>query len=301
MRLPQPFQYQGSKRKLAPQILALLPSEVGRLVEPFAGSAALSIAAAAEGRAATFWLNDANAPLAALVEAIIEQPEPVAEAYRALWRDRDELTADYYNSVRDRFNESQDPHLLLYLIARCVKGAVRYNASGAFNQSPDNRRLGVQPSTLRRNVLAISALLRGRTRVTAQAYQAVLAEVTPRDLVYMDPPYQGVSTGRDPRYAASIDSEEFVEALADLVDRDIPFALSYDGRTGDKRYGEALPEELGLRRLELDAGLSTQATLLGDRARTVEALYLSPALAAPSGTASDSAKAKGQQLSLLHA
>ncbi|MDR3323915.1 MAG: DNA adenine methylase, partial [Zoogloeaceae bacterium] len=46
MKIPQPFQYQGSKRALAARILRYLPSGTARLVEPFAGSAALSIACA---------------------------------------------------------------------------------------------------------------------------------------------------------------------------------------------------------------------------------------------------------------
>jgi site-specific DNA-adenine methylase len=45
MTVPQPFLYQGSKRALAPLILQYLPISTTRLVEPFCGSAALSIAA----------------------------------------------------------------------------------------------------------------------------------------------------------------------------------------------------------------------------------------------------------------
>ena len=55
--------------------------------------------------------------------------------------------------------------------------------------------------------------------------------------------------------------------------------LSYDGRTGDKQHGEMLPDDLRLVHVEIDAGISTQYTLLGRYARTVESLYLSPALA----------------------
>ena len=46
MIVPQPFQYQGSKRVLAPTILPYLPVKFARLVEPFAGSAAMTIACA---------------------------------------------------------------------------------------------------------------------------------------------------------------------------------------------------------------------------------------------------------------
>ena len=57
------------------------------------------------------------------------------------------------------------------------------------------------------------------------------------------------------------------------------YAVSYDGRTGDKVYGEPMPESLELRHLELKVGRSTQATLLGRDDVTYEGFYLSPALA----------------------
>ena len=48
------------------------------------------------------------------------------------------------------WGETGKPDLLLYLLARCVKAAVRYNASGEFNQSPDNRRRGMPPHDARK-------------------------------------------------------------------------------------------------------------------------------------------------------
>ena len=49
MTVPQPFQYQGSKRALAPLILQYLPIRTTRLVEPFCGSAAGGRSAAVLG------------------------------------------------------------------------------------------------------------------------------------------------------------------------------------------------------------------------------------------------------------
>ena len=43
----------------------------------------------------------------------------------------------------------------------------------------------------------------------------------------------------------------------------------------EKQYGEDLPKELGLRKIMLTAGLSSQSILLGKKETTVEALYLS--------------------------
>jgi site-specific DNA-adenine methylase len=47
MKVPHPIQYQGSKRSLASTILRYFPIKFPRLVEPFAGTAAISIACAA--------------------------------------------------------------------------------------------------------------------------------------------------------------------------------------------------------------------------------------------------------------
>jgi DNA adenine methylase len=51
------------------------------------------------------------------------------------------------------------PDYFLYLLARCVKGSVRYNANGEFNQSPDNRRKGMRPDFMRSNIIAVSMLM----------------------------------------------------------------------------------------------------------------------------------------------
>jgi DNA adenine methylase len=51
--------------------------------------------------------------------------------------------------------------------------------------------------------------------------------------------------------------------------------------TGTKAYGPALPDELGMTRLLLHAGRSSQATLNGRTEATIESLYLSPGLAEP--------------------
>jgi DNA adenine methylase len=279
MTLPQPFQYQGSKRALASTILRYLPERMSRLVEPFCGSAAVSIAAAARGRAKEFWLNDFNQPLAELLALMINSPKELAKFYKELWRDDHEDALEHYYQVRESFNRRHDARLLLYLLARCVKGAVRYNGEGLFNQSPDKRRLGTRPETMAENIAAISTLLRGKTIVTAHSYEDVLANVRGDDVVYMDPPYQGVCGERDSRYFAGISFDDFVAELETLNHKSIRYLVSYDGRLGNRIYGKPLPSKLNLTLVEIEAGRSSQATLLGRSEVTVESLYLSPALA----------------------
>ena len=283
MIVPQAFQYQGSKRALAPLILKFLPVKMRRLVDPFTGSAAMTLACAAHMRAERFWINDLNKPLAELLNLMINRPEELADAYADLWKGEAEDALEHFYTVREKFNRTQEPKLFLYLLARCIKGAVRYNSEGMFNQSPDKRRLGTRPETMRQNIMAVSMLLRGKTVVTSHDFRDVLEAAEPDDVIYMDPPYQGTSGERDSRYLAGLSFDDFVVALDGLNSRGLRYAISYDGRTGEKAYGETLPEYLGLTHIELEAGRSSQATLLGREEQTIESLYLSPALASAVG------------------
>jgi len=277
-RVPHPIPYQGSKRLLARHILRFFPNDLGLLVEPFAGSGAVSIAAASQGRCSRFHLNDINKPLMALWRDIMRGPAELADAYEALWRAQTGSEAQYYSSVREQFNRCGRTDHFLYLLARCVKASVRYNSNGEFNQSPDNRRRGRNPRDMREDIFAVSHLLAGRVRLTSLDYKRVLAGIGKSDLVYMDPPYQGTCGRRDRRYCTGVDPEEFLRALEELHKRGISFVLSYDGRTGDKTYGRPLPDGLNLHRIEVDAGRSSQATLLGRADVTYESLYLSEPL-----------------------
>lgn len=275
MRIPHPIPYQGSKRNLAKFILPFFPLEIRTLFEPFAGSAAISIAAAVHGKAAHFHLNDINQPLVALWNEIINNPQEISAQYESLWTEQQGNERKYYDIVRDNFNNTKRPDYLLYLLARCVKASVRYNANGDFNQSPDNRRLGRNPQQMQGDIFAVSKLLRNKITLTSTDYKEVLRKATSKDLIYMDPPYQGVCATGDPRYFSGIDFDEFMQELKRLNEKNVPFILSYDGRTGEKSYGQNLPDELGIYRLEIEAGRSTQATLLGRDDVTYESVYLS--------------------------
>ena len=276
---PHIVQYQGSKRNLAPQILPYFPKRFNRLIEPFAGMAAITIATAQQKRAEEYIVNDINAPLIGLLKSAIEKPELLAANYNKLWKEQFDYadgSVEHYYHIRDLFNNGeQEPEKILYLLARCVKGSVRYGKNGKFNQSPDKRRNGTNPKTLEANVIAISGLLKDKTQFMSMDYREVLEMARPGDLVYMDPPYQGVSNVRDCRYLSGIDFDEFVEAIDTLNHRGIDFVISYDGKCGDKEYGNDLPLWLDCEKIYLNAGVSSQAVLLGKKDVTYEALYIS--------------------------
>jgi len=278
-RTPHIVQYQGSKRLLAPQILEYMPNKFKRLIEPFAGMAAITIATAEEHRADTYLINDINTPLVNLLKTAIQQPDELITQYTKIWNEQFNYPdghVQHFYYIRECFNtgEKHASHTL-YLLARCVKGAVRYGKNGNFNQSPDKRRHGTNPKNIATNVYAVSTLLRGRTEFSSVDYHDILEMAQPGDLVYMDPPYQGVSNVRDNRYLCGVEFSEFSESLVMLNKKGVDYLISYDGECGRKVYGDELPSSLHCQKLLLNAGTSTQATLLGKRETTFEALYVS--------------------------
>lgn len=276
---PHIVQYQGSKRNLAPQILQHFPRRFNRLFEPFAGMAAITIAVSRERRADSYFLNDLNEPLINLLKKAINNPQELVEDYTKVWSEQltfEGGSVEHYYKIRNEFNAGNKCAAnMLYLLARCVKGSVRYSSTGMFNQSPDKRRKGTTPYNLARNVYSISKLLKGKTMFSSLDYREITKLAQPGDIVYMDPPYQGVCKTRDCRYFSGIEFSEFVMCVEDLNKRGVDFIISYDGSCGDKQYGEDLPNELGLKKIMLTAGLSSQSILLGKKETTIEALYLS--------------------------
>lgn len=299
-RVPHPIPYQGSKRRLATVILKHFPMRVGCLFEPFAGSSATTLAAAAKGRAKHYCIGDSLRPLVAIWEQIINDPRTLIEAYAALWSGQHDDPKKHYNLVREQFNRERNPAQLLYLLTRCVKNAVRFNPNGNFNQSADHRRSGMNPLKMNEEIKGASLLLRGRTEACAGDYEPLLDRAKPGDLIYMDPPYQGVSESGDSRYYQQLDFDRLMGNLDRLNIRDVPFLLSFDGACGNRTYGRPLPPELRLCQILIHTGKSSQATLNGEDADTVESLYLSPSLSSDGERYfSVASGAGGRQLSLL--
>jgi DNA adenine methylase len=123
-----------------------------------------------------------------------------------------------------------------------------------------------------------STVLTGRSEVTAGDYTDSLRAAGPRDVVYLDPPYQGTSGPGDSRYLSGLPREAFSAELKRAIGAGTSFIVSYDGSTGGRTYGDDLPTELGLLHLHLVVGTSSQSTLSGEAEQTIESLYLSPAL-----------------------
>src|SRR5437762_2618177 len=115
MTIPHPIAYQGSKRKLAAQILDYFPRGIHTLIEPFAGSAAITLAAASRGLARRYLINDLNQALMDLWRVILREPHELAIQYEAVWNAQQGDGRQFYDNIRDEFNRTRRPPHLLYL------------------------------------------------------------------------------------------------------------------------------------------------------------------------------------------
>jgi DNA adenine methylase len=265
--VPSLVKWTGSKRSQAAAILAHVP-EHGRYFEPFLGGGSLLYLVARPGSVA----GDVYEPLVALWKLVQDAPDAVAASYAREWALLQDDFPGHFYRVRERFNETRDPLALGFLLRTCVNGIVRFNASGAFNNSLHLSRKGMKPARFEKVVRAWSERLRG-VELVAGDYEATLARARRGDFAYLDPPY----AGNRQRYGADLDRERFFAVLERLNARGVRWALSFDGRRGHRDLrGDGVPRELWKRRLLIPSGHSPVGKVLNGRVEVVkESLYLS--------------------------
>ena len=138
---------------------------------------AVTIAAAHQRKASSCHLNEINILLVKILQSAIETPEHLFEEYSKVWNEQFlfcDGSIQHFYKIRDEFNNGDDSAAkLLYLIARCVKGSVRYGSNGKFNHSPDKRKNGTKPSTLLLRLYGISSLLKDKTNFSAVDYRKI--------------------------------------------------------------------------------------------------------------------------------
>ncbi len=183
----------GGKRQLLPVLIPLLPTRITNYCEPFIGGGAL-----------LFWkqpkravVNDINDELIQMYEVIRDNVEELIAKLEAHTND-----AEHYYKVRDwdrdkeayeRLLNTERAARIIYLNKTCYNGLFRVNNAGEFNTPFGNYRNPniVNAPTLR----AVSKYFREAEIVfSCQDYADVLTEIPRGSFVYLDPPYDPVST-----------------------------------------------------------------------------------------------------------
>jgi DNA adenine methylase len=194
-RLPRPapiVKWAGGKAGLLRQLEPLLPPGVERrrYVEPFLGGGAMFFHLGPK-RAL---LSDINPALIATYQQVRDDVESVIAQLERLARNH---STEAYYRVRTSYNcaknlsAAQRAAAFIYLNKTCFNGLHRVNRKGHFNV-PLGRyaRPGIaNPAALR----AASGEL-GRAELDCQPFESMLKKARPGDFIYMDPPYEPLST-----------------------------------------------------------------------------------------------------------
>ena len=235
MKYPSIIKWSGSKRLVAEQLSNKFPT-FERYFEPFVGGG--SMLPYSNGRPA--YASDIIPELISLWNEIKNHPETVADEYEKRWKELQKDGQDVYYKVRDDFNRDRSPYDFLFLSRTCVNGLIRFNSNGDFNNSFHLSRPGINPDTLREQLTIWSDAIKN-VEFKCQDYRVTLSDVRPGDFVFLDPPYGGTKG----RYTADkFNVDELYEVLEELNRRNVKWMLTFDGKSGERDYNYALPEEL---------------------------------------------------------
>lgn len=187
----RPFlKWAGGKRRLVPYLAQFIPLPAQRLVEPFAGSAALSLALAASVE--SLWLNDLNPELINVFRQLKEHPSRLIDRTKDLF-DPVNNTAEVYYQLRNVFNMSHDglerAALFLYLNRHGYNGLCRFNTAGEFNVPFGRYNMPYFPA----RELQEAASILTKADISMLDFEDVLDRCVPGDVVYCDPPYVPLS------------------------------------------------------------------------------------------------------------
>ena len=224
----KPFlKWAGGKYRILPAILRELP-QGARLVEPFAGSAAVYLNAPFE-RAL---VCDINSDLIGLYTGLQQGGDAFIALCATFFTPENNARERYYE-LRAQFNATKDSALrsalFLYLNRHAYNGLIRYSAKSGFNVPFGRYKKPYFP------LAELQAFQRrvqdAGTEFAARDFRSVFAELRPGDVVYCDPPYVPLSkTAHFTAYAGNVFGVQDQRDLAELAEaargRGIPVLLS---------------------------------------------------------------------------
>lgn len=162
----------------------------GRLIEPFAGSAVVSLNIDAVG----YVVADFNPHLISLYKLIYEDGKDFIDYCETFFVPENNIEKSYYE-LRDIFNTTKDDKekaaLFLYLNRHTFNGLCRFNSKGGFNSPFGSYEFVEFP----RNELNffLNRFRNSPTCFYRQDFEETIALANEDDVIYNDPPYVPLS------------------------------------------------------------------------------------------------------------
>lgn len=269
------IKWSGSKRSQCFEIVKHFPQSIGTYYEPLCGGASVcrALIESKEHSVNHYVCSDLNQDLINLWNSVKNNPERVADNYKALWtelnRSKDKgIKRDYFEFVRKRYNKERNPFDFMFIMRTTTNGMPRYNSKGEFNNSFHITRDGINPDRLRKIIFEWNDLLnKNNVEFRCCSY----TDITPgdNDFLYLDPPYANTKG----MYFGGFDNEEFLGWLRTLS---CGYAFSYDGKSGNEDHTEDVPKDLFDEHYYLRSGNSSFKRTIGkdNNAIVFESLYI---------------------------
>lgn len=187
--MSKPFlKWAGGKHKLAPFIASHLPNNNQRLIEPFVGSASVSLFLEFD----EYYLNDSNADLINLYQTLKQERYEFIEYTQSFFNENYNTESQFYE-LRELFNSTQNmiekSALFIYLNRHAFNGLCRYNKSGKFNVPFGKYKSPYFPKNEMVNFINKS----DRMQFFCGDFALMFDDVNVDDVVYCDPPYLPLS------------------------------------------------------------------------------------------------------------
>lgn len=217
------LRWAGGKRWLIPTVKELVSGYTFNAYhEPFLGGAAMFFG---NNFAKAAYLNDTNAELIEMYEQVRDYPLQVSRLLSNY-----ENTSQNYYTVRSAKpdNALERAARFLFLNHTSFNGIYRVNLSGDYNVPFGNRKSINPPDE--KHLLRASHRLKNAT-LTSVDFEAAMAMVAERDLVFLDPPYTVAHNNNgfikyNQKLFSFEDQVRLSEALINLGERGAHFILT---------------------------------------------------------------------------
>lgn len=183
----------GGKRQLLGQLQQFFPSNITSYCEPFLGGGAVLF----HLQPKIAYVNDLNKELIDMYKCVRDHPDELISELHTHPNDAEHFYAvrewDRNQEAYDGLSEVKRAARMLFLNKTCYNGLYRVNSTGKFN-TPFGRY--VNPDIVNEEGLrAVSHYLNTATvEFYSEDYSSVLDSIPEGTFVYLDPPYDPVST-----------------------------------------------------------------------------------------------------------
>ena len=198
-----PIKIQGKKTKIVPKIMEIADEllndhpEIDTWVEPFLGSGV--VAFNCPGRIKKVIVNDINPHIIKFYKGIADDSitaDNIREVFDIHNQNLIKDGYDYYNQIKNRFNQSFDTMDFLFLTRTGFNGVMRFNGSGKWNVpfcKLNNRLSKNVIDDLTSSVDELSRLFKSKDfTFYNKSFEDVIESAPENSIFYCDPPYYGL-------------------------------------------------------------------------------------------------------------